>query len=117
VFNVGQKVITRNTTGYIPSQIAFFLQVRSRDMHVHRLWVGTLRVTARVCSDHRTSTSSPEKSGLHGTRKASTKPTTSWAGTRVRRGEWSNQFCTVSCSDLKTDHAHPALGLFPLQAI
>jgi hypothetical protein len=29
VYNVGQKVVTRNTTGYIPSQIAFFLQVLS----------------------------------------------------------------------------------------
>lgn len=25
VYNVGQKVVTRNTTGYIPSQIAFYL--------------------------------------------------------------------------------------------
>lgn len=37
VFNVGQKVVTRNTTGYIPSQIAFYLQ----NIHIEprKIWL------------------------------------------------------------------------------
>lgn len=37
VYNVGQKVVTRNTTGYIPSQIAFFLQ----NIHIEprKIWL------------------------------------------------------------------------------
>lgn len=37
VYNVGQKVVTRNTTGYIPSQIAFYLQ----NIHIEprKIWL------------------------------------------------------------------------------
>lgn len=28
LYNVGQKVVTRNCKGYLPSQVAFYLQVR-----------------------------------------------------------------------------------------
>lgn len=37
MYNVGQKVVTRNTTGYIPSQIAFYLQ----NIHIEprKIWL------------------------------------------------------------------------------
>eukprot|EP00624_Nannochloropsis_granulata_P006632 evm.model.NODE_499_length_36058_cov_18.539797.7 len=37
VYNVGRKVVTRNTTGYIPSQIAFYLQ----NIHIEprKIWL------------------------------------------------------------------------------
>lgn len=34
LYNVGQKVVTRNCKGYLPSQVAFYLQARKVDCHV-----------------------------------------------------------------------------------
>lgn len=34
LYNVGQKVVTRNCKGYLPSQVAFYLQVKEKTRRV-----------------------------------------------------------------------------------
>lgn len=48
LYNVGQKVVTRNCKGYLPSQVAFYLQ----NIHIGPRKIWLTRHAESVCSDY-----------------------------------------------------------------